>query len=294
MPPLCLLTVFQYTTQSGFCQPGFGLLDKQVWKVYNRSILFVKEIFLMKRIAAALLALMLFLSACALALSGTTYPAWDGISAPDNSLCGEFGGNKLKLDFDAAADYSNVSGGFIQACFFAFDSGEQNYLEMYILLPQDAAAGDVFSSTSASMSSISLYEVSKDSDVLYFAGQIAGFAYPDGSSYEMRITDVQQGGGSITMAGTLNGTLCRFDADTPTKETLELKNLSFHFTLPFDGASAAPSAAPLPSPIPTPESSAAPFQTRPPQTAPSVKPIAPKHTMDPHPAFTLPPDYAII
>lgn len=247
----------------------------------------------MKRCAALLTMLFLMLCTCAHALNAADYPAWDGSSTPENSLYGSISGNHLILEFDAGSEYSNIADGILQACFFAFDSGEQNYLELFIMLPENAAPGDVFSTTSGAMSSLSLYEVSKTGETLYFAGQVAGFAYPQGSSYELRIDSVERSNNTLSMRGSIDAQLCRFDGNTPTQDILAMSGVKFSFTMPLVASPATPGASAAPQATPVPEPSAAPFQTRPPQAAPSAAP-APKATMDPHPAFTLPPDYAIV
>ena len=248
----------------------------------------------MKKLAAILTALVLILCASAFALNGTDYPLWNGTSAPKNSLYGSIGGQNLILELDTTAEYSNVTDGLAQICFFAFDEAEQNYLEMYLLLPEDAAAGDVFSPTSGSMSSISLYEVSKDGDELYFSGQVSGFAYPNGSSFELRIESAQKKDNSLSMNGTLDGTLVKFKDKQPTEETLVLSGVKFDFTLSLSGgrtpqASAEPEVPYLPLPSAQPQPSEAPQLPE-----PTAAPKAPQPTMDPRPAFTLPPDYAVL
>lgn len=248
----------------------------------------------MKKLAAILTALALLLSMSAFALSGADYPLWDGASAPMNSLYGSIGGQKLLLSLDTTAEYSNVADGMAQICFFAFDKAEQNYLEMYLLLPENAAAGDVFSPTGGGMSSISLYEVSKDRDELYFSGQVSGFAYPSGSSFEMRIESAQKSNTALSMSGTLDGTLVKFKDNQPTEETLTLSGVKFDFTLTLSEsrapqASAEPQAPIQPLPSAEPKPSVAPQIP-----APSAAPKAVQPTMDPHPAFTLPPDYAVL
>ena len=185
-----------------------------------------------------------------------------------------------------------------QICFFAFDKAEQNYLEMYLLLPENAAAGDVFSPAGSSLSSISLYEVSKEGDELYFSGQVSGFAYPSGSSFELRIESAQRSDTTLSMSGTLDGTLVKFKENQPTEETLVLSGAKFDFTLSVSGnhapqASAEPKAPAQPLPSTEPKQSAVPQLPAP--TMPSeAAPKAVQPTMDPHPAFTLPPDYAIL
>jgi len=248
----------------------------------------------MKKPAAILTALVFILCTSAFALSGADYPLWDGASAPKNSLYGSIGGQNLLLELDATAEYSNVADGMAQICFFAFDKAEQNYLEMYLLLPESAAAGDVFSATSSGMSSISLYEVSMTGDELYFSGQVSGFAYPSGSSFELRIDSALRSDSALSMSGTLNGTLVKFNENTPTEETLVLSGVKFDFTLPL-GAGRAPKASEEPKAPSQPLPSVEPEQSAPPQLpAPTAAPKAVQPTMDPHPAFTLPPDYAVL
>ena len=245
----------------------------------------------MKRIAAIFAACLLLFCANAFALTGVDYPEWSGAPIPENTMGGTIGSEGILMEFDADPEYSNIMDGYIQACFFAFDADEQNYLEMYIMLPEDTQTGDVFSASSGGLSSVTLYEVFKSGEEFYFAGQVAGFAYPDGSSFEIHISSVERGADSISMRGTLNGTLIKFSGTSPTGETLALGNVEFDFTLPIGSAPAAPKASAAPTPAPVPEASAEPFQTRPPQAAPSA---APKATMELRPAFTLPPEYAIV
>lgn len=253
----------------------------------------------MKKTAAILIALTMLLGAGALAFTGSGYPSWDGASAPGNSLCGSIGGQKLKLEFDPSSEYSSMADGMIEACFFAFDSAEQNYLEMYLLLPEDAAAGDVFSSAGDGMSAIYLYEVYPDDSYShYYAAQAAGFAFPSGSGYELKLDAAEKTASAVSMRGSLSGKIARFDGETPTGETLELSGVQFDFTLPLSASAAPqpsaapsvqPSAAPQP-PAPTTQPSAMPF----PSAAPTAAPKKIQPTLDPHPDFTLPPDYAII
>ena len=243
----------------------------------------------MKRIAAIFAACLLVFCANAFALTGVDYPEWSGAPIPENSMGGSIGSEGILLEFDADPEYSNLLDGYVQACFFAFDADEQNYLEMYIMLPEDTQTGDMFSAASGGLSSVTLYEVFKTGEEFYFAGQVAGFAYPDGSSYEIRISSVERSADSISMHGTLNGTLVKFSGTSPTGETLALGSMEFDFTLPLSSSPAAPKASATPTP--QPKASADPAQTRPPQAAPSA---APKATMNPRPAFTLPPEYAIV
>lgn len=249
----------------------------------------------MKKIAAILMILML-LSSCALGFTGSGYPAWDGASAPDDSFCGMFGADALTLAFDPDPTYSSIADGLLTACFFAFDGAEQNYLEMYLVLPEDVSAGSVYTSRDAGdASSISLYEVSKGGEVLYFAGQPMGAAYPGGTDYEIRIEEVAQAGANLNVRGSLSATLRKIEDSYITDAFLKLENASFQFTLALQDAPG--SQATMPPQATTPPQSSAPVlpentQAPAPKQLPATK--APAYTMDPHPAFTLPPDYRVI
>ena len=244
----------------------------------------------MKRIAATLLILTLMLSACAWALDSSGYPAWDGAALPHSGLNARFGQDMLSLEFDSAAEYSYIEDGLLTACFFAFDAAQQNYLELYLVLPEGLSSGDVYTSADArGDSSISLYEVSATGESLYFAGQLIGNAYPGGSDYEITIETAAEENGCLCISGRLQATLCRIEDSFITGETLRLQDAVFQFALPLQGQT-------------QPSQSAAPQATLPPFSAPSASPLpestpkakAPAYTMDPHPAFTLPPDYRVI
>ena len=244
----------------------------------------------MKKIAALLLAILLILNCCAFALTGSGYPAWDGAALPTNSLNGYFGENMLSLEFDPAGEYSYIADGLLTACFFAFDAGEQNYLEMYLMLPENISAGDVFSSADMrGNSSISLYEVSRNDESLYFAGQLAGMAYPGGSDYEITIESAALENGSLRVSGRMHAALVRIEDSFITGENLTLKDCAFQFEMPVQGAKLPQQSF---APAVTPKPSGAPSQSPLPEN--TLIPKKPTYTMDPHPAFTLPPDYRVI
>lgn len=252
----------------------------------------------MKKIAGILMVFMLLLSACALAFTGSGYPEWDGASAPSEGFCGNFAQSGLSLEFDPDPTYSCVENGLLTACFFAFDAAQQNYLELFLVLPADLSAGSVYSAQDADgMNSISLYEVSKASETLYFAGQLMGVAYPGGTDYEIRIESAVQSGGSLNVRGSLRATLCKIEDSYITDTFMELTDASFQFTLSLQdapAASAAPQATQAPEASKDPQPSQQPQATQTPPPEKSFATKAPVYTMDPHPAFTLPPDYRVI
>lgn len=242
----------------------------------------------MKKRLFILIALILGLNACAFALNGANYPSWNGEALPDHHLGGKLNDEMTLLEFDSSQEYSNLADGLIQACFFAFDESQNHYLELYLKIPENAAAGDRFNATDlAQAASITLYEVSSSEEDFYFASQVLGIPYPSGSSYEIQIQQAEKSDAGISMRGTLNARLVRMNDAQPAEESLKLSNVSFHFTLPLGVSASSPTQTPAIVPLPTqtpqaPESSSAPSQ----QT--------PLPTMDPHSAFTLPPDYRIL
>ena len=198
----------------------------------------------MKRFAALLIAGVLLLSTTALAFTGEGYPAWDGASTPENTCCGIFGGERISLSFDPADDYSNLLDGVIQACFFAYDASETNFLELYLLIPEDVTPGDVLRNGDGRDCSIYLYETSIDSEALYFAGDLNGVSTVNVSDFELTIESAQVGATAIRMAGRLTARLCRFDREQPQMEQLEISDARFSFTLPLFENPFAPTPGP--------------------------------------------------
>lgn len=194
----------------------------------------------MKRFAALLTAVIFLLGASALAFDGEGYPSWDGTSAPQNSCCGAFGDERISLAFDPSTDYSNVLGGVVQACFFAYDANDQNFLELYLLIPENVAAGDVLRSGDGKDCSIYLYETAIDSETLYFAGVLD--ATPDGSSFELVVESAEVTDTAIRMSGSLTARLCRYDSNAPQRDFLSIGEAHFDFSLPLEGNPFTPKA----------------------------------------------------
>lgn len=193
----------------------------------------------MKRLLGFLLCLVLLLQCGALALTGIDYPAWDGASPVRNALAGSIDGANIQLDFDASADYSMRGEGYLLACFFAYDAAQQNYIELYLMLPEDIAAGDVITPQTAARGAeyacVSLFEVYASGDETeYLSSQIADQAYPAGSSYSIAIESAQNAGDVISVSGKLDAILV---GDV---RTIALSGAQFHFELPTGGASNAP------------------------------------------------------
>lgn len=204
----------------------------------------------MRKMILYLLVLAL-LCAPAQAFSGKGYPVWDSGSPVENAACGSYDGQSLRLEFDPAPDYSMVDGGIAQLCFFAHDGDGLNYLELYLMLPADVQAGDVFTQEApqAEGCSITLYEVLTSGEDCYCAARFMGMVYPGDSSFELRIDAVEVAPDRLSMRGSLNAVLGRLAGDFPTGESIHLENITFDCSLPLTGSagSKAPDTAPAAS-----------------------------------------------
>lgn len=243
----------------------------------------------MKKIVILILtALLIFGSAFALSSSG--YPVYDGTPISENAFAGMFDADPLLLAFDASADFSMCANGYLQACFFAMNATGESYIEIYLVLPQQIAAGDVLTPASTLQTgmlenSISFYEVEQTRETFYIAMQDEAGRYPEASDYEIRIDSFAETDSAYVVRGTLTAVLAEIEELAPTGRVLHLTDVQFDFTLP---KSAAASAAPTPLPTPEPFASPAPFfpfasAAPDPTHAPADSVIAP--------AFTLPADY---
>ncbi|MBQ3574228.1 MAG: hypothetical protein IJA26_01035 [Clostridia bacterium] len=233
----------------------------------------------MKKIICLLLTLLLVFSAQAFALRGSGYPAFDGTNFSENHMAGSFGSDALLLEFDPTGDYSFLSRESVQACFFAFDESESNYLELYLELPADIKSGDTISSGDflrniGKTCAITFYEVGYDNEeTRYYAGSMLGVPYPDTSSFEISIDQASFGDTSVEVSGRLSASLIRFDGNTPTRDKIDLTEVQFHFNLPVGAAAITPQPT-TPAPDAQPE-----------------KDKSPLPAINPAPAFTLPPDF---
>ena len=220
----------------------------------------------MKKIAAVLLALILMMTS-AMALKGEGYPAFDGQTEMQNGMGGRFGEESLLLDFDPGAEYSYVRDGYIQGCFFTFDAAEEYYLEMYLLLPEKVAAGDVLTPESsfakgAASCSVTLFEVDENNnEQAWFAGQLLGAVYPENSSFVITIDQAEYTTENVAVRGSIDATLCLLENNLPTGETMEM-NTTFSFVLSLKN-----------------------------EPAPQATPAPKMEKSMPAPAFTLPPDH---
>lgn len=200
----------------------------------------------MKRFAALMTALILLLSAPALAFTGQGYPEWDGATIPDSGFCGALDGERILLSFDPSDEYSSVEDGLVQACFFAYDSTERNFMEIYLLLPQDVAPGDVLASGQDLDCSVYLYETVDGNETFYYAGDL-GTNLTSSSSFEINIESVEKTESAISMRGQLTAQLTRYDREIiGQEELLTIGEAHFSFSMPLGGSAFAPAPSQTP------------------------------------------------
>ena len=209
----------------------------------------------MKTLSAILLSLLLMCSACALALSGAGYPAYDGADLPNDAFGARFGDERLLLRFDPAPEYSNRMEGTLQLSFYAYDASETFCLELYLLLPEQLQTNDA---GELDFAELYLYEGNGQEETLYFAAMESGATQPAESNLHIHLEQVEVRADAISASGTLEAGLIAYQNDLPTGEILTLTDARFSFTLPLNAGAQLPEA--------------------------SAKPASP--------AFTLPPDYA--
>ena len=192
----------------------------------------------MKKLAATLLAALLICLSCALALSGSGYPAFDGVELPNDAFGASFGDDRLLLTFDPDAEYSNRMNGTLQLSFYAYNADEDHLLELYLELPEDLRAGD---GSGLSFAALYLYESDNAAETLYFASQWGGQADPEGTQLKITLERVDVGADAISASGMLDATHLAYRNDRPTGETLTIRDAHFNFTLPLQASAATPS-----------------------------------------------------
>ncbi|MCF0120688.1 MAG: hypothetical protein HUJ65_03535 [Oscillospiraceae bacterium] len=225
----------------------------------------------MKKFCIILLAIWM-LCTNALALDATGYPAYDGSAIDADTLAGKIGTDSVMLEFDPSEEYSGCASGYIEACFFAYNQAGDSYIELYLMIPETADAGDVIDPAYAGgvnmgNCSVTLSEVVGNSEIFYIAMQNGTSAYPQNSSYSIRIESKVDTGTAYAVHGTVTAELAEIDELASTGKTIAV-DAAFDFTVAKSDDSQAFESPFANDPTHSPAGAA--------------------------PAFTLPPDYAKI
>lgn len=175
----------------------------------------------------------------------------DGFPSLDDAQEGlriEMNGESLQLDFDPATDYSSMQNGMIQASFFSFSENSDYLYELYLLFPENITAGTTISPDYALQNnlldcSISMMVSTETNTQYYFASQMDGAVYPQGSNYALYFDEVTQSENGIYYSGTLTATIVELDyySGLPLGST-QIVDAPFSFTMPLDGNANSPTS----------------------------------------------------
>ena len=214
----------------------------------------------MKKLIVALL--------CAVMMCALLQPA---VFAASDSMQITISGRQMALMFDPSEQFSYISEGTAQACFYGYMEGTEDLYELYMIFPWSVQSGTVLDPGYAMQfapETTVLMVVTKNARAnYYFAGQSDE---TDGISYAITFESVSDSDAGRTFSGTLSATMIGVADDFETEvPPISFKNARFSFTMstnadsepdpgesmppiegdPF-GDGDDPFAEPLPSPTP--------------------------------------------
>lgn len=214
----------------------------------------------MKKLIIALL--------CAILMCAMLQPA---VFAASDSIEITISGRQTSLMFDRSEQFSYVSGGLAQACFYGYMEGTNDLYELYMIFPWSVQAGTVIDQIYAlqfAPDTTVLMVVTKETRAnYYFAGQADD---DNGTSYVMTFESVSDSDAGRTFTGTLSANMIGVADDFETEvPPVSFKNARFSFTMPNNtdsepapdesmppieddpfGDGVDPFAEPVPSPTP--------------------------------------------
>ena len=180
-------------------------------------------------------------------------PAPRGDAASDGSITLTIDGQSISLAFDPSPQYSSVSGGLIQASYYAYGADGFTMYELYMIFPDTVKPGMVITPEYAALAgeecSVVLIVSTNDDELYYSASLMNGSVYPEGSGFSISIDDIQSDGGATACSGRLQATLVALDMVTGEPvATLALDETPFSFTI--GGGSIPTPVTPQSSPMP--------------------------------------------
>jgi len=174
-----------------------------------------------KRIAALICAILmcLALQPCGLAAS--------------NALELELDGRSLTLEFDPSEQFSNITGGNVQASFFTYIDGSDDLYELYMIFPRDVQPGVTVdpehARQNAPEASVVMIVTTGDNVDYYFAGQTDS---TDTTDYAMTFESVVDSGTERTYTGTLSAFMVGMSTGSEDElKSLQFKDARFSFTM---------------------------------------------------------------
>ena len=178
----------------------------------------------MKRLAALTLALFLMMSA---ALS-------EGVR---EAIELTMDGQSMRLNFDAAPEFSVVAEGKAQASFYTYSEDATRLYELTMMFPADVQSGDVIDTAYARSHSPDYSVVAiitrGTNATYYFAGVMNGAAIPDESAFAITFDDVTWSDSGATYTGHLTARLQQMDlGGRPGGQVMTIEGAPFSFTMP--------------------------------------------------------------
>ena len=174
---------------------------------------------------------------CAVMLCALLQPA---VLAASDSIELDFNGQHLTLMFDRSEQFSNVSGGTVQASFYTYLDGSNDLYELYMIFPKDMQAGTTvdpaYARQHAADTAVMLIVTTKAEVGYYCAGQADA---TDATDYARTFATVSDTDAGSTYSGTLSASLIGMAGDSDTELTpVSIQNARFSFTMPMQGTGA--------------------------------------------------------
>lgn len=171
---------------------------------------------------------------CALIFCVALQPA---VLAASDSIEIEVNGRQLNLMFDPSEQFSNVSGGSVQASFYSYLDDSNDLYELYLIFPYDVQSGTTinpeYARQNALETSVVMIVTTQSGANYYFAGQAES---TDGTDYAMTFETVTDSDAGRTYSGTLSASMIGMAADTDTEiGPLYIQGARFSFTMPESG-----------------------------------------------------------
>ena len=213
----------------------------------------------MNKLLALLMCLLLCTSIAAFAEDdpfGDDAPEFDfrdvmPTAASGESIEIEINGRNTSLSFDSSEKFSVISGGTVQASFYAYSDNSELLYELYMIFPETVETGSTVTPEYAIQHdpdcSVVMIISSNDVEQYYFAGQVDGAIYPSNSAYSITFDSVSLSNGQRTYTGRLSASLIDMDdtSNTPLVN-FRIDNAPFSFTMPVGSAAAEPDFPEIP------------------------------------------------
>ena len=160
-------------------------------------------------------------------------------SAQSGSITIDIGGAPVALAFDPSRQYSSVIGGSVRASFYAYSDNSVYLYELFMYFPETVRAGSVIDQQDALRNdpecSVALVISTNDEETYYFAGEIDGSVYPQGSSFSIRFDTVESVDGGTAYTGHLTANLGELEFDgTESASTFAIQDAAFSFIFPSE------------------------------------------------------------